>query len=70
MYRPRISDMDRTIGEETSMGWRVLDIHYLYEGNYYRYPDYMRLVRKATERREPIRKKIAKYLIKQLRKIS
>lgn len=69
MYRPREGDYDRTIGQETAMGWIVLDIHYLYKGNYYRYNDYMRLIRKEIQKKEPLKKRIIRSIIHILRKL-
>ncbi len=68
-FRARNSLAELSIGCETSMGWKVIDIHYLYEGNYYRYADYER-VRRNKRLKQKKDKKLVKYLIKQLNKIA
>ncbi len=66
--RPRKSVIGLEIGKETSMGWKVLNIHYLYEGNYYTYLDYRKAVRgKQIKHRQ--RKRFIKFMIKQLNKL-
>jgi len=68
LLRPRKTLYDLSIGKETSMGWKVLNIHYLYEGNYYTYLDYCKAVRgKQIKHRQ--RKRFIKYVIKQLNKL-
>lgn len=64
IFRPRKCVYDRTIGQETSMGWKILDIHYRYNGNYYKYDDFWKLIHKENTKH----KKIARYLIKKLKK--
>jgi len=60
--------MNRRVGDETSMGWKILDIHYRHKGNYYCYDDYMRIFeREVKEKRN---KKVIKYLIKKLSKLA
>ena len=62
IVRPRLSCHDLNIGDETSMGWTVLDIHYQFnDGNYYHEEDYLR---KLRESRETIKQRIAGYVIK------
>ena len=52
----------KKIGEESSMGWKVLDKHYLsYDGNYYHEQDYNR---KQREKKETWKQKIAKLIMK------
>ena len=60
LIRYRVTKYDLYIGKETSMGWKVLDIHYEYNGNYYHEEDYSRLLRK---RKYKIKQKIANYII-------
>lgn len=56
----------KRIGDETSMGWKILDIHYKYNGNFYCYQDYMRIIEK--EIKEKHNKKMIRFLIKKLSK--
>ena len=56
------------VGDTTSMGWQVVSIHYKYEGNYYTYPDYCKMIRgKQIKKKEH---KLFRYLIRQLQKIA
>ena len=65
IVRPRMSAYELHIGDETSMGWKVLDIHYQFnDGNYYHEEDYYRKLRETKKQREPIKKRIALYLIR------
>ena len=69
IMRPRFGRNNLNIGDTTSLGWKVLDIHYQYiDGNYYHEEDIRRLYRKNEEKKEPIKKRIACYLIKKLNK--
>ena len=64
IMRPRLNAVGLRIGDGTSMGWTVLDIHYQAEdGNYYHEEDYKRNVRK---KREKLKQKIARYLMSKL----
>jgi len=64
IMRPRLSCYGLCIGDETSMGWTVIDIHYQFsDGNYYHEEDYMRKLREVKHKKEPIKKKIADYLV-------
>lgn len=65
LFRSRTTPLDYKKGEETSMGWKVLNIHYYYEGNYYQQYDYYRQIYKKKKKNN----KIIKYLIKQLSKL-
>ncbi len=38
------------VGDETSMGWKVLDIKYKYKDHYYSYADYDRLIEKEWQK--------------------
>ena len=68
LLRPRKTLYDLRVGDTTSMGWKVLNIHYCYEGNYYTYLDYCRVIR-GQQIRKKKEKKFIKYLIKQLNKL-
>ena len=65
MYRSRSTPLDYKKGEETSMGWKVLNIHYYYNGNYLKELDYYRTLHKEKKSKN----RIIKYLINQLRKL-
>lgn len=43
--RKRFSLPGHTIGEYTSMGWKIIDILWFYDGEYYSFPDYCRIKR-------------------------
>jgi len=65
IMRPRFGTYGLHIGDETSMGWKVLDIHYQFsDGNYYHEHDYYRKLEESKKQREPIKTKIARYLIR------
>ena len=65
LIRPRVSQYDLYIGKETSMGWKVLDIHYQFQdGNYYHKEDYERMMKEYHAKKDPIKKQIADYLVK------
>ena len=66
IIRPCKHDYGKKIGEETSMGWLVLDIHYNYNGNYYRRSDYHRMIRRVDSKRN----KIVRYAIRKLSKFA
>ena len=64
IMRPRLSCIDLSIGDETSMGWKVIDIHYQFsDGNYYHEEDYLRKLRELKAKKDPIKKRIADYLV-------
>lgn len=69
LLRARKTLYGMRVGDETSMGWTVLNIHYNYEGNYYTYPDYCRIIR-GQQLKKKKEHKVVKYLIKQLQKIA
>lgn len=48
--RTRTTGLPYRIGDTTSMGWKVLDIQYLYNGKYYHSGEYEEKVNKAFER--------------------
>lgn len=68
-FRARKTLLNLSVGSETSMGWKVLNIHYLYEGNYYTYEDFKR-IRRNKQLKAKKEKKIVKYLIRQLNKLT
>lgn len=57
----------RRIGDATSMGWKIIDIHYYYEGNYYCMQDYTRIC-KGKEIKPNFKKRAIKNIIKALKK--
>ena len=67
-FRRRKTLYNMRVGDETSMGWTILNIHYFYEGNYYNYSDYCKVVKGKTikPKRE---KKFIRYLINKLNKL-
>ena len=63
IMRPRFNTMGLQIGDETSMGWKVIDIHYqFHDGNFYHEEDYKRLEKEYRIKREPIKKRIKKNI--------
>ena len=64
LIKPRVTKYDLYIGKNTSMGWKVLDIHYEYKGNYYHEQDYSRLLRHDKK----IKRRIAEFIIKKVKK--
>lgn len=69
-------DYGRKIGDKTAMGWKVLNVLYEYEGNYYQHNKYMRIVRKNIEKqcnkkkiRKAIKKAVFNSVSTQLRKL-
>lgn len=69
-------DYGRKIGDETSMGWKVLNVLYEYEGNYYQYDKYMGIIREKMEKqrnkkiiRKAIKKNIYNFISSNLRKL-
>ena len=72
LIRPCMSTYGRKVGDTTSMGWKVIDIHYKHNDNYYCYEDFMRIFRYGIEKeiKEKRSKKLIKYAIKQLNKLA
>lgn len=66
IFRPRKSVYDRKVGDTTSMGWKVIDIHYRYNGNYYTYLDFMKLIR----RKESLKKRCLRKLAQKINKLA
>jgi len=63
--RKRKNVCDLQIGITTSMGWKVLDIHEEYEGNYLHREDIKRFIRKKKYK-PSIKKQIIRYIVKKL----
>ena len=62
-------DYGRKIGDETAMGWKVLNVVYEYEGNYYQHNKYIRIIRENVEKKRNkgvVKKEIKKIIIKKL----
>ena len=55
-------DYGKKVGDETSMGWKVLQIHYEFRGNYYNLYDYHKVLKQRQK--ETIKKRIIDFLIK------
>jgi hypothetical protein len=52
------------IGDETSMGWKVIDIHYqFYDGNYYHIDDYKKKLREYKAPKESLKTKVARQMM-------
>ena len=69
-------DYGRKVGDETSMGWQILNVLYEYEGNYYQHDKYMQIIRKNIEKqsnkkkiRKAIKKVVYNSMSTQLRKL-
>ncbi len=69
-------DQGRKIGDETSMGWKVLNVLYECDGNYYQYHKYIRIIRERIEKKSnkgaikrAIKKQVCKSLSSKLREI-
>lgn len=56
--------LGKRVGDTSSMGWKILDIHYKYNDNYYCYEDFMKLFEKEIKERH--NKKLIKFMIKKL----
>ena len=67
-YNHSVFSSRKKVGDESSMGWKILDIHYKYNDNYYCFDDFMRLFNE--EIKEKLNKKLIKYLIKKLNKLT
>lgn len=53
-YRERWTLPDHKIGEETSMGWKILDIKEYFKGKYYSAPEYYKIYSKWKKRNRKI----------------
>ena len=58
----------KRVGDETSMGWKIVDIHYKHKDNYYCYEDYMKIFSKQIK--EKHNKKLIKFMLRKLSKYS
>ena len=66
IVKPRFGMSNVTIGDTTSMGWTILDVHYKgSDGNYYREDAYRKL---RSKEKETLKQKIARYIIKKANK--
>ena len=72
--RSYVCTYGRKIGDETAMGWKVLNVLYEYEGNYYQYDKYIKMIRTKIDKqrnkkiiRQAIKKKIYNFLILKMR---
>lgn len=64
-YRPSQSMYGKRVGDETSMGWKILDIHYKYGDNYYCYRDFYKIAKKE---KQTMKQKLANYICQKLYK--
>lgn len=69
-------DHGKKTGDETSMGWKVLNVLYECDGNYYQYHKYIRIIREKIKKnsnkkriRIAIKKKLYKTILSQLEKL-
>ena len=69
-------DYGRKIGDKTAMGWKILNVLYEHEGNYYQNNKYMRIVRKNIEKqynksriKKAIRKSLYNFISLNLKKL-
>ena len=71
LIRPRLTDGGLKIGQETSMGWKVLNIHYEFQGNYYTQTDYLKMLlhRHKVTRKERVMEYIVKKANKRLNQL-
>lgn len=67
LLRPRKTLYDLSIGKETSMGWKVLDIHEEYEGNWLHHEDIRRFTRQKAYK-QPLKKRILRAIVRKLNK--
>lgn len=58
MQRYRNTPLPYNIGDETSMGWKVLNIQYEFKNNYYPHYKYCKLMKSRIERMERKRQTI------------
>lgn len=58
----------KKVGDITSMGWTILDIHYKHNNNYYCYNDFIRLFEKEVKEKQ--NKKMIRFLIRKLNKLT
>lgn len=68
-FRLRKTPGELHIGDITSMGWKVLDIHQEYEGNYLHKEDIRRLINHKVYK-TPMKKRIIRFIIRKLNKIA
>lgn len=57
------------IGDETSMGWKIIDIREEYCGNYLHHDD-IRRYRRKTLGKITLKKKIVRFLVRNLNKLA
>ena len=63
IMRPRMCKFGLNIGDTTSMGWKVIDIHYhCSDGNYYHEDDYKKISNNYRAKKEPLKKRIKKNI--------
>jgi hypothetical protein len=68
-YRTRKVIGSMQIGDETSMGWKVLDIHEKYNGNWLHHEDVRRFQRKKLYK-TPLKKRMIRALVRKLNKLA
>lgn len=70
-YNHSVFSLGKRVGNESSMGWKILDIHYKHGNNYYCFDDFMRIFRNELQKeiKENKKKKLIKFAIKKLNSI-
>lgn len=66
-YRARKSVETLKVGDSTSMGWTILDIHEEWNGNFV-HPYEIRKFTRMKKYKRPLKKRIVNYLIRKLNK--
>ena len=63
LERIRVTLPQTGLNQETSMGWKIMDILYQYENNYYTKSDYRKLINKKIKRNQ-LKRNFIKYVKK------
>ena len=66
-FRTRKTLSSLSIGDITSMGWLILDIHEEYEGNWLHHEDIRRFARQKAYKK-PLKKRIVRAIVQRLNK--
>lgn len=67
-YNHSIALIKDKLGTETGMGWKIIEIHYKHNDNYYCYNDFIKVFEKEIKEKQ--NKKLIKYVIKKLSKFA
>ena len=66
-FRTRKTLSSLSVGDITSMGWLILDIHEEYEGNWLHHEDIRRFTRQKAYK-QPLKKRIIRAIVRRLNK--